>query len=184
MMSDRSKRLALMLPILLLVFMVGRAEWQLAHSDTWFFSIQGYDPRDLLRGHYMRFQLDVAPDETLEECDIADSDCCYCLVDRGRFEAHVTLATCETARLTCEDYVQTQPLHSLDRFYIPETGRRELETRLREAAIAGKAHLAVAVDRAGQSMIEGLWVDGEPIELVEPEQADLSDSRIQPDDDG
>ena len=181
-MSDRFKRLALVLPMLLLVFMVGRSEWQLAHSDTWFFSIRGYDPRDLLRGHYMRFQLVVTPDETLEPCDIDDPACCYCLDDRGRFEAHVTLATCETASLTCDDYVQTQPLHSLDRFYIPETGRRELETRLRDAAAAGHAHLAVAVDRAGQPMIEGLWVDGEPISLVEPEEADLPDSRDRSDD--
>ena len=180
-MSDRSKRLALILPILLLVFMVGRAEWQLAHSNTWFFSIRGYDPRDLLRGHYMRFQLVVAPDETLESCEIDDPACCYCLDDRGRFEAHVTLATCETASLTCDDYVQTQPLHSLDRFYIPETGRRELEARFRDAALAGHAYLAVAVDRAGQPMIEGLWLDGKPIHLVEPEGADLPDP---PDDAG
>ena len=183
-MSDHARRLALILPILLLVFMVGRAEWHLAHSKPWFFSIRGYDPRDLLRGHYMRFQLNVTPDETLERCDIDDPACCYCLDDRARFEAHVTLATCETARLTCDDYVRTQPLHSLDRFYIPETGRRELETRFRDAAAAGNVHLAVAVDRAGQPMIEGLWLDGEPITLAEPEEADLPASPNQSGDAG
>ena len=183
-MSDRLKSLALVLPILLLVLMVGRAEWQLAHSETWLFSLQGYDPRDLLRGHYLRFRLQVAPDETLEQCEITDPDCCYCLEHRDRIEAHVTLTTCETARSSCADYVQTLPLHSMDRFYIPETGRQELEKRIREAARAGNAHLAVAVDPMGLPMIEALWVDGEPIRLAEPERTDSPGPRITPADPG
>ena len=174
-MGNRTKQLALILPILLLVFIAGRAQWQLAHSDTWFFEVRGYDPRDLLRGHYMRFQLSVVPDETLEQCRTDDPACCYCLDDGRGIEAHVTLATCQTASMTCDDYVRTKPLHSFDRFYIPEAGRRELEAKLRDAARTGDAHLAVAVDRSGQPMIEGLWVDGEPISLAEPEETDQPD---------
>lgn len=180
-MSSRLKALAVTLPIVLLVFMVGRAEWQLAHSDTWFFAIRGYDPRDLLRGHYMQFRLSIAPDETLEACSVGDPSCCYCLEDRDRTEAYVILATCETAMASCDDYVQTRPLHALDRFYIPEEGRVEMETKLRDAALAGRAHLSVAVDETGQPMIDGLWVDGEPISVDAVESPGDAPSPVSPD---
>ena len=65
-MSRRLQIVAVVLPIVLLVGMIGRAEWQLANSETWHFAIRGYDPRDLLRGHYMRFRLDVPVQSTMQ----------------------------------------------------------------------------------------------------------------------
>lgn len=168
-MRGRLEIVAVVLPILLLVGMVGRAEWQLAHSKTWNFAIRGYDPRDLLRGHYMRFQLDVSPSATLDACARGAPDCCYCLEPGEGLEAHVTLARCETAADACEDFVRTEPLHDFDRFYIPEEGRGEMERILREAAQQDRAHLAVAVSDAGEPMIEALLIDGEPIEAAMPE---------------
>jgi hypothetical protein len=170
-MSRRAQIIAVTLPILLLIFMIGRAEWQLAHSDTWHFAIRGYDPRDLLRGHYMRFRLDVSPAETIEACAVSDPECCYCLEPGQGIEARVSLATCDTARDACDAFVRTQPLHALDRFYIPEEGRIEMGQILRTAARQQRAHLAVAVSRTGEPMIEALLVDGVPIEAAAEEES-------------
>ncbi len=165
-MSPRLQRIAVALPIALLVFMTVKAEWQLAHSETWHFAIRGYDPRDLLRGHYMRFQLSVTPSESLDACSIRDEDCCYCLEPGAGLEPRVATARCETARQVCESFVRTRPLHALDRFYIPEEGRLEMEQLLRGAARDDRAHLAVAVSDEGEPMIEALLVDGVPIEVA------------------
>lgn len=161
--SPIAKRIALVLPLLLLAVMVVRAEWQLAHSDTWHFAIRGYDPRDLLRGHYMQFRLDVSPSETIDSCSVGAADCCYCLSPGSGLEAEVALATCETAADVCGAFVRTEPLHDLRRFYIPEEGRGDMERVLREAAGADRAHLAVAVSSTGEPMIEALLIDGQPI---------------------
>ncbi len=170
-MSPALKQAALALPILLLVFMVGRAEWQLAHSQTWHFAIRGYDPRDLLKGHYMRFQLSVSLAETIDSCSVRDPDCCYCLEPGEGTEPQVAIATCETARSTCDAFVRTVPLHALDRFYIPEEGRRQMEQTLRTAARDDRAQLAVAVSRTGEPMIEALLVGGVPIRAAAAAEA-------------
>jgi hypothetical protein len=177
-MSLQLKRLAVLLPVVLLVSMVVQAEWQLSHSKTWHFAIQGYDPRDLLRGHYMNFRLDISTDNAIESCSISDPSCCYCLAPGPGFEAEARLATCETATRTCAAYVRTQPLHSFSRFYIPEQGRLEMESALREAAVEDRAHLAVAVSATGEPMIEALLIDGIPI------QAEPGIETSQPGDDG
>ena len=165
-MSKPLQRIAVILPIALLVVMIGRAEWQLEHSQTWHFAIRGYDPRDLLRGHYLRFNLAVQATGTSEACGISDPDCCYCLSEGPQLEANATVATCGEAIDQCDAFVRTAPLHSLDRFYIPEAGRSDMEARLREAAREGQAHLAVAVSSEGEPMIEALLLNGVPIEAA------------------
>jgi len=157
---------AVVLPVLLLGLMIGRAEWQLAHSRTWHFAIRGYDPRDLLRGHYMRFRLELPVAETIESCSVASGECCYCLEPSNEVEPRITLARCETARDVCDAFVDARALQSLDRFYIPEEGRGEMERVLRAAAVEDRAHLAVAVSRTGEPMIEALLIDGVPIRVA------------------
>ena len=165
-MNPNLQRIAVALPILLLAFIAGRAEWHLDHSETWHFAIRGYDPRDLLRGHYMTFRLDISPSEIIAGCALKDPECCYCLEASDDLEAKTVLTSCDMARTTCDAFVRTQPLHSFDRFYIPEDGRREMEQTLRSAAREDRALLAVAVSASGEPMIEGLLVDGVPIEAV------------------
>lgn len=170
-MSKRLQIVALALPILLLVLVVGRSEWHLLRADTWHFAIQGYDPRYLLRGHYMRFRLAVSPYETIESCRVGDPACCYCLETGPGLEARAPLASSITAADQCDAFVRTDALHALDRFYIPEDGRTEIESILRSAARQGRAHLAVAVSSSGQPMIEALLIDGQPIRAATPEEA-------------
>ena len=167
-MSARFQKVAVALPLVLLALMVARAEMQLADSTVYYFEIQGYDPRDLLRGHYMRFRLAVTPVETLESCAVGSADCCYCLEPGPAMPSLATLATCQTAAEKCEDFVRTEALHALDRFYIPEEGRRQMERNLRDAARHDRAHLAVAVSSSGEPLIQALLVDGVPITAERP----------------
>lgn len=170
-MSVRLQRVALALPLVLLALMVGKAEMQLADSTVYYFEIEGYDPRDLLRGHYLRFRLQMNQEQAIESCDTRSEECCYCLEPGNReMPSPVRMATCSTAADMCEDFVRTRPLHALDRFYIPEEGRGQMERNLREAARSDRAHLAVAVSSSGEPMIEALLVNGVPITAEAAEQ--------------
>jgi hypothetical protein len=182
-MSARYIAIALLLPVLLLGFIVGQAEWRLAHSKTWLFAMEGYDPRDLLRGHYLRFQLSVATAQVGASCTRDDPDCCYCLApgetigDAGVI-AEATVVSCAEAVERCEDFVRARPLLALDRFYIPEDNRRAFEDSLQAATAKGAAHLAVAVAGDGSPMISGVWVNGVPIatEVLERESSEATTS--------
>ena len=45
------------IPFVLLCLLIVRAELHISQGKEWKFQVQGYDPRDLLRGHYLRFGL-------------------------------------------------------------------------------------------------------------------------------
>ncbi|MBL1319894.1 MAG: GDYXXLXY domain-containing protein [Methylophaga sp.] len=46
-----------MIPFILLCLLIARAEYHLSVGTQWDTAITGYAPRDLLRGHYLRFRL-------------------------------------------------------------------------------------------------------------------------------
>jgi len=156
---------AVLLPLAVLVFGIVQAEHHLATSRDWVFDVEGYDPRDLLRGHYIQFQLSLANDGALEECeDGAGGACCWCLTATGPdAPPRVRRATCETAKAQCDGILQTQLADELQRYYIPESDAAELDERFRDAAAAGTTRLRVAIDDEGVPQIEALLVDGEEI---------------------
>ncbi len=168
-MKARARSLALAFPLLVLAGLTLQAHWQRAHSEVWYFPVAGYDPRDLLRGHYLRFQIDVNRDGRDADCPRADPDCCYCLtpgkpVEGVGFEASIEGVSCAAAPEVCTAFVRARPLHALQRFYIPEARREFLGEVLREAASADNAHLEVAVDGNGTPAVRRLLVFGEAIE--------------------
>ena len=69
---------ALLLPIVAFLGLVGRAELLRASGPVFHVAIAGYDPRDLLQGHYLRYRLQWPADGA---CDGAT--CCLCLQVSG-----------------------------------------------------------------------------------------------------
>src|SRR4051812_17800730 len=69
---------ALLLPIVAFTGLVVRAELLRASGAVFHVVIAGYDPRDLLQGHYLRYRLQWPTDG---ECD--DAMCCLCLQTSG-----------------------------------------------------------------------------------------------------
>ena len=74
------RTLALLLPIVAIVGMIARAEMVLQTGRSWQVRIKGYDPRDLLRGQYLRYTIDW---QLQGEATCQGGSCCYCLWDAG-----------------------------------------------------------------------------------------------------
>ena len=170
-MSPRMRLVAVALPLLALVLMIGRAELHLRHADSWLLPIEGYDPRDPLRGHYLVFRLRLDRLEAATAspaCALEDPDCCFCLapgavVPGVGFETELTRAPCDEAIQQCTAFVRSAPLQALDRYYIPESDRFDLQRRLWDATARDAAFLEVAIDDAGRPAIRRLLVDGAPL---------------------
>jgi len=163
--------LALTLPLLVIAGSILRAEFHLVQADVFHFEVAGYDPRDLLRGHYLRFSLTldraVAGHDGLAACDPAQGEaCCHCLLGSPESAPPLlTLTTCEIPEATCDGVARYGELAALDRFYVPEAHALEAEALLGEARQRdpGAALLAVALSQNGEAQIVDLIVDGMPL---------------------
>jgi hypothetical protein len=164
-MSRRFTLVAVALPLLAIVLGIVRAERFLARTRDFVFEIQPYDPRDLLRGHYLQFTLRVEPLPQREPCvDEPSGTCCLCLTraEPGQV-SRVERATCDTARGECDAFLPLDVLVRPYRYYVPEEHAKDLEQRMRDAMGHQGGRAVVAVDAEGAAQVRELQIDGEPI---------------------
>src|SRR4051812_44812768 len=102
--DQRSLVLALLLPIAALGVMIVRAEATTRGGRPWVLSIEGYDPRDLVRGHYLNYRVKWLWEGTSHVC--MASTCCYCLHGDGPppVEPTVTRVSC-TETSSCVSFI-------------------------------------------------------------------------------
>jgi GDYXXLXY protein len=164
-MSRRFTLVAVVLPLLAIVLGIVRAQLFLGRSRDFVFEIGGYDPRDLLRGHYLQFSLRVASVPAREVCvDQPPGTCCLCLTHAEPNQvSKVEGATCATARAECDGVLPLDVLKRPYRFYVPEARATNIEWRVSAAMQRRAAQAVVAVDADGVARVRELRIDGEPI---------------------
>jgi uncharacterized membrane-anchored protein len=157
---------AVALPLVAVAAGVVRAELHLSRSKEWEFRVAGYDPRDLLEGHYIRLRVELDQGASRTACSESQGDsCCLCLTALGAHTPpRAERATCEVARAECDGAVREQELRAIDRYYVPESRAEELTRRFQQAARQETARLVVAVDARGIPQVKALVVDGERLE--------------------
>ena len=164
-MSRRVTLVAVALPLLVIVLGIVRAERFLGRTRDFVFEVGGYDPRDLLRGHYLQFTLRVDPLPQREACvDDPQGTCCLCLMraQPGQL-SQVERATCATAHTECDGSLPLGVLAQPYRYYIPEESVKELQKRLLDAMPRSGTRAVVAVDSRGEARVRELRIDGVPV---------------------
>ena len=94
---------ALLLPLLVLGHGIWRHQSNLSAADEWRIPISGYDPRDPLRGRYIRFSYDWELRGNGQPC-LAEAGCHLCLSREGGR----VIATVETPGLQCPARIDTR----------------------------------------------------------------------------
>lgn len=176
--------LAVFLPILVLASVALEREFDLRNGKVLILPITGYDPRDLLSGHYLRFQIDRKySDDVCQKGDYVSSavaaavantdgssrltkkETCVCFDSREPSEYDVRFySDCNEVKYdtSCWNYIKGEcnygnfnyPFH---KYYIPEEGAKELEKKLREPG----AKIQLRVDEKGNGLIEKIiWPEG------------------------
>ena len=155
--------IAVALPVLAILLGIARAELTFARTKDFTFEITGYDPRDLLRGQYLQFRLQLDSATEREDCSSAADSCCLCLTElAGKPVPQIERATCGTAR-TCDAWLGLEGVTRPQRFYVSDVAAPELERKLQSAMLRHAAHAVMAVDSKGRAHVRELLVDGEPI---------------------
>lgn len=149
--------LSLALPLLVLVIGVARAERTRATGRTWQLEVRGYDPRDLLQGHFLRVR--VGPETSGPDTG------CLCLQETGATLDAAWEVDCAEAR-SCEGYVHIDALKEIRRYFVPEDvgarGERALAQAVRDGTAVGQVH----VTPDGAPTLVGIFIDGRPLEAV------------------
>jgi len=154
--------LSLALPIVALVAMIGQAELNQGRGEIWEIKIRGYDPRDLLRGHYLAFRFDW--NWAMDHGACTGGDCCLCLtkVNGSRTNPQVKAMSCSLAE-TCDARIRGMMgagefVTGYERYDIPEMQAVELEQNVRDK----RASVLISIQKSGAIALKDLLVDGEP----------------------
>jgi len=168
---------AIALPIFALAVLVGLKEFKKATGVKLVLDIRGYDPRDLLSGHYITFRVDFKTGkETI--CSYRRTDQIYvyqnegvsvygCLHDSVYSESGITYRTYVSRDYPPQDNHCTVVLkgvcergsfrvEALERFYIPQNDAYQLNSLAR----SGKGAVKVTVGDDGSVVINDLLIDG------------------------
>ncbi len=138
---------ALLLPIVAFAGLVVRAELLRAAGPVFHVAIAGYDPRDLLQGHYLRYRLLWPTDG---KCD--GVTCCLCLQASG---VHTKVA-CGSVDVGCDALLSHDIVDQGREFFIQEGAGPALEQAIRR----GQGTIALNVAPNGQVRVHELFIDG------------------------
>ena len=152
------KVLTLLLPLALLLGSVFYHTANQTTGATWVVDIEGYDPRDILRGHYLTYRYDWNWDEAQSDSRCIGRTCCLCLNPKttlhntqGRLKTDnqnpkTSIMTCEQAAQSnvCTSHIKgysnasaqgfnigDKKGNGLTRYYIPEKYAPLLDSLLR-----------------------------------------------------
>ncbi len=144
---------ALLLPIVMLAASAARHHWQRTHGERIDLPIHGYDPRDLLSGHYLRYRVGYGVATCAQTPNLPTAG--VCLKPRRAFFTGATPP--RGCRLYLRGHCRRGRFEAgIERFYLPEANGVALEKRVRNH----NAALRLAVTPEGEATIIDLLIEG------------------------
>lgn len=155
--------LLLMLPTLVLGGLALQKESDRYDGQYWRLKITGYDPRDLLYGHYLRFRFDWDAMPQEGRCE-TEASCCLRLTPRSDAPwPRITQQDCSLAVAGDESLVPKSVFvrkTATEKYFIPETAEHSLNALLRDPK--NEVGLEVRITPSGQRIFGELFVNGLP----------------------
>lgn len=152
-MSTRNKLIiALLVPILGLAALTLFKRNIYHNGKQVILDIKGYDPRDLLSGHYITYRIKYGIDNICPEQNFIN-EAYVCLDPKGFSKVEPT--NCKTL-LKGQCFSNKNFSAGIERFYIPESRAKELEDKVREK----RAQIVVGIMPTGEAVVKDLLIDG------------------------
>lgn len=145
---------ALLTPIIMLAFVIGRNEMILSNTIKHELPIRGYDPLHLLAGHYLRYKVDYGIDPCAGKARNKRTSVKVCLTTPG------VIVSEEDAKL-CNAYIKGICQYGryragIERFYIPDQYAKKLDEQVRK----GQIKLVIRVTPDGKARAVNLLING------------------------
>jgi uncharacterized membrane-anchored protein len=154
---NKNKRLqiiSIFLPVLVMGAWIGSVALHRTSGNIARLRVVGFDPRDLLSGHYLRYQIDYG--ESPVTCQSAD-DWCLCLkVDQqglARMEHQGRCSILPGCELRLRGQCQNERFTAgIERYYFSEEFRKEL------AVVPEQSSIEVSLDDQGNAIVKEFFV--------------------------
>jgi uncharacterized membrane-anchored protein len=150
--SRKGLLLALAFPVLVLSSLTLYRMVSLQTGREIVLPVSGYDPRDLLSGHYLTYRVDYGVEGICNSGEHSLNSVFVCLEPKG-------IST--TPPENCTVYIQGSCRSGffeagIERFYVPEDQATHLEELIRSKA----ASIRASVGRDGRAQVKDLLIDG------------------------
>ncbi|BFM13079.1 GDYXXLXY domain-containing protein [Simiduia litorea] len=143
---------ALLFPIVGLAFLAGTKAYVSSLGKEFTLPVIGFDPRDLLSGHYIVYQIAFDIDDLCAEYNEPQA---ICLVDSGDHYASNSATDCE---YPLTGFCQGGRFQTgLERFYIPQSEALRLDAAVRK----GEGSIVLSVTPSGANVVKALLIDGQ-----------------------
>ncbi len=145
---------ALIVPILSLIALTSYKKYILAVGYEIVLPISGYDPRDLLSGHYITYRIEYGISEICS--NQYESRIAYvCLEPNKSVNFSVPLSCTKMIEGEC-NYGQFKA--GIEKYFVPEDKAKYLESQIRSKS----ASIVLSVTRNGRAQVKDLLLDGQP----------------------
>lgn len=159
---------ALVFPFVALIALAGYKAFKRGSGVEVTIPIVGYDPRDLLSGHYLVYRLDVG--DNICSAKQPDVDPVYLCVIQNNQEVsmHRVYSSDQSIYRECTTIIKgrcdrTNFVAGVERFYIPEQHSQLLDRIVRGWGEAdNRAQLVIAVDGDGNAVVKNLLINDIP----------------------
>lgn len=165
----------LLFPIIVLLGVVGLNIHAMNNGDSYRIKIEGYDPRDLLRGHYMIYRYAWNWDDGAgRQCE--RDNCSLCL-SGDEYNPFARLVHKDIAPEQCKSFIHgisygkksfrigRSSHNGLTRFYVPESHARDLDRMIRRGN--DNKHdfdIKLRVNGQGRAFIQDMYIDDVPFQ--------------------
>lgn len=148
---------SLALPMFALIANAVWSEWERHQGQEVTIPITGFDPRDLLSGHFLTYQLQYGANNS--DCRPEGAPAIMCLQPSAQLHVNTT-----EQPANCDLYIRGQCVGlgrfsaNIERFYIPEEYATVLDQKVRN----NQGALVLGVDNKGKATIRDLLIEGKP----------------------
>jgi uncharacterized membrane-anchored protein len=149
-----------------------REDYRAKQGEVVEIAITGYDPRDLLAGHYVTYRLDLGEAASCTSRNVTQGAYCLCLKISGEGSAKADYgAPCRSAKMEgCNIKLKGRCLYGfpfesgIERYYIPEEYAPFLTT------IPADSRVLARIDSNGRASLQKLKVGGKDLTEYVAEQ--------------
>ncbi len=167
-MSMGVKRAAMCASFLLMLIWIGQQYYVRATAPQILLAVQGGDPRDLLSGHYIRYQVDYGNRARCERKGHRGSSQNQCVCLRSDPKTGIAEAdwfgACDSKPADCELSIRGvcryggMFIANIERYYIPESCKGPL------AVAPANSRIEVAVPEQGNAMVTNFYIEDKTAE--------------------
>jgi len=148
----------LIVPVLAVALLMVQAEYRTEQGQMYTVPVNGFDPRDLVYGHYLSIQVDL---EALGVRAGGTKDGgAFCFQREGESVRVLQGTEMELAQENCASITPTENLVGAKRYLVPEVDALELENRLRDQKV--KASVELIIQESGEVSMGMLFLNDKP----------------------